>query len=406
MTELNTDLASLRIERAPERPRIGRWVRWVVVLLILAGGGYWGWLYLSRERPVQVEVAAVTERAAGVQAAALNASGYVTPRRRATVSSKMTGKVVEVNVEEGKRVEEGQVLARLDDSSSKAALALAQAQAQSARQAVKENDAHLAQARVSVDRETRLLKAGFGTQVAVDQAQLDLDSTAARIALLQEQVGVADRQVELQKTSLDDTIIRAPFTGIVTTKNAQPGEMVSPVSAGGGFTRTGICTIVDMRSLEIEVDVNESYINRVTSAQGVIAVLKAYKDWQIPAHVITVVPTADRQKATVLVRIGFDKLDPRILPDMGVDVTFLRPAGATDGPVTRAVTLVPKAAVVTVGSETFVFVIAGDTVDRRPVQIAGSDGDRVEVTAGLQSGERVVLTPPSTLKAGAKVTVK
>jgi hypothetical protein len=182
--------------------------------------------------------------------------------------------------------------------------------------------------------------------------------------------------------------------------------MVSPVSAGGGFTRTGICTIVDMRSLEIEVDVNESYINQVTSAQGVIAVLKAYTDWQIPAHVITVVPTADRQKATVLVRIGFDKLDPRILPDMGVGVTFLRPAGAGDGPVTRAVTLVPKAAVVTVGTETCVFVIAGETVDRRAVRIAGSDGDRVEVTAGLQSGERVVLTPPSTLKAGAKVTVK
>jgi RND family efflux transporter MFP subunit len=381
-------------------------VWWIIVLVFLAMGGYWGWLYLSREKPVLVEVAAVTERPAGVQARALNASGYVTPRRRATVSSKMTGKVIEVNVEEGKRVEQGQVLARLDDAANKAALALAEAQAQSSRQAVRENDAHLAQARVTLDRETRLLKAGFGTQVSVDAAKLDVDSTEARIALLQEQVRVAERHIEVEKTNLDDTIIRAPFTGIVTTKNAQPGEMVSPVSAGGGFTRTGICTIVDMRSLEIEVDVNESYINQVTSAQGVIAVLKAYTDWQIPAHVITVVPTADRQKATVLVRIGFDKLDPRILPDMGVGVTFLRPAGATDGPVTRPVTLVPKAAVITMANESFVFVITGETVDRRAVRVAGADGDRVEVVAGLQSGERVVLTPPGTLKAGSKVTVK
>jgi len=406
MSELKQDLAALRIERAPERRGVGRWVGWVIVLVFLALGGYWGWKYLSTEKPMTVDVAAVTERAAGVQAAALNASGYVTARRRATVSSKMTGKVVEVNVEEGKRVEEGQVLARLDDASSRAALALAQAQAQSARQAVKENDAHLAQGRVSVDRETKLLKAGFGTQVAVDQAKLDLDSTAARIALLEEQVAVADRQVELQKTSLDDTIIRAPFTGIVTTKNAQPGEMVSPVSAGGGFTRTGICTIVDMRSLEIEVDVNESYINQVTSAQGVVAVLKAYTDWKIPAHVITVVPTADRQKATVLVRIGFDKLDPRILPDMGVGVTFLRPAGATDGPVTRPVTLVPKAAVVAQGKDSFVFVVIGDHVERRAIQTGGTDGDRIEVTAGLSSGERVVVMVPATLTDGAKIIAK
>src|SRR4029078_6401113 len=152
-------------------------------------------------------------------------------------------------------------------------------------------------------------------------------------------VRVAERQVAMQQTDLDNTVIRAPFSGVAVTKDAEPGEMLSPVSAGGGFTRTGICTIVDMKSLEVDVDVNESYINRVASGQDVTAVLNAYPDWQIPARVITMVPTADRQKATVLVRIGFKQLDPRILPDMGVKVTFLRESDAAAAPMMEAVTL-------------------------------------------------------------------
>ena len=291
-------------------------------------------------------MATVTERAAGTQAAVLNASGYVTARRRATVSSKITGKVVEVNVEEGMAVKEGQVLARLDDSTARAALALAEAQAEAARHGVQENDVHLAQARVTLGRMTQLLKDGIVTQADVDhgEARRRRDGGAHRRAC-SEQINVAERQVELQKTDLDNTIIRAPFSGMAISKDAQPGEMVSPVSAGGGFTRTGICTIVDMHSLEIEVDVNESYINRVKPGQQVSAVLDAYPDWQIPAHVITTVPTADRQKATVQVRIAFEKLDPRILPDMGIKVTFLREADQASTPAAQPMTLVPKAAV-------------------------------------------------------------
>jgi RND family efflux transporter MFP subunit len=218
-------------------------------------------------------------------------------------------------------------------------------------------------------------------------------------------VKVADRGVELQKADLDNTIIRAPFTGVVTTKNAQPGEMVSPVSAGGGFTRTGICTIVDMRSLEIDVDVNEHYIGGVKNGQAVSAVLKAYPDWQIPAHVITVVPTADRQKATVLVRIAIDKQDSRILPDMGIDVTFLRPSNEP-GAVTRPVTLVPKAAVTKVGDDSFVFVVKGDAAEKRAVRIGGADGDRLEIVGDVHAGDKVVLSPPSALKTGDKIVGK
>ena len=341
MTELQDDLAALRIDREPDDQSPSRWLPWLLFLLLVAGVAAGGWWWATRERPVTVQVAAVTSRGAGTQAAVLNASGYVTARRRATVSSKVTGKVIEVNVEEGMAVREGQVLARLDDASARAGLALAEAQAESARRAVTENEVRLAEARLTLGRVEQLVERGLGTPADLDAARATVDSTVARIAALRQQVTVAERQVDLQRTDLDNTVIRAPFSGVAISKDAQPGEMVSPVSAGGGFTRTGICTIVDMQSLEIEVEVNESYINRVTPDQHVTAVLDAYPDLPIAAHVITTIPAADRQKATVLVRIGFDELDPRILPDMGVKVTFLRPEEAGDAGV-AAVTLAPR----------------------------------------------------------------
>jgi RND family efflux transporter MFP subunit len=404
MADLKDELAALRIEREPlRRGGAGRWIGWLLVLVVLGGGGFAAWYWATRERPIEVETATVTVRAAGAQASVLNASGYVTARRRATVSSKITGKVMEVNVEEGMAVREGQVLARLDDATSKAALALAEAQAEAARRAVRENEVRLAEAKIALGRVLQLVKDRLTTEAEVDAAQAEVDSFEARLTLAREQVRVAERQIELERTNLDNTIIRAPFSGIAISKDAQPGEMVSPVSAGGGFTRTGISTIVDMKSLEIEVDVNESYINRVRDGQPVTAVLNAYPDWQIPARVITLVPTADRQKATVLVRIAFERLDPRILPDMGVKVTFLREEdnGAEDAP--RAVTLVPKAAVRSEDGQTYAYVVAGGVVDRRAIRTAGIDGDRVEVIAGLTAGEEVVLSPPPDLAPGARV---
>jgi RND family efflux transporter MFP subunit len=263
------------------------------------------------------------------------------------------------------------------------------------------------EARVTLGRLSQLLKDGIVTQADVDAARANMDSAEARISLLRQQVLVSERQIDLQQTDLDNTIIRAPFTGVAISKDAQPGEMVSPVSAGGGFTRTGICTIVDMRSLEIEVDVNQTYINRVHPKQNVTAVLDAYQDWQIPGRVITIVPAADRQKATVLVRIAFEQLDPRILPDMGVKVTFLAdPEPKTANAQAAPVTLAPKAALVTQGASTFAFVVRGDNVERRAVQTGGTDGDRIEVRAGLQPGDRVVLSPPSVLQDGGAISVK
>ena len=371
----------------------------------LLGAGAGGWWWFTRERPIEVEIATVSSRQAGTQASVLNATGYVTARRRATVSSKITGKVVQVNIEEGMAVREGQVLARLDDETQRASVALAEAQAEAARRNVNESEVRLNEARINLARLTKLVGVGYSTAAEVDAARAAVDSLDARIRASREQVRVAERQIALERTNLDSTIIRAPFDGVVISKDAQPGEMVSPVSAGGGFTRTGIGTIVDMASLEIEVDVNESYINRVRPEQAVTAVLDAYPDWQIPGRVITTIPSADRQKATVLVRIGFMELDPRILPDMGVKVTFLRDSDEA-APAARPVTLVPKGAIKTDGKQSYVFVVVNDRVDRRAITTGGTDGDRVEVIAGLNAGDRVVVSPPAELSPGALVVTR
>jgi HlyD family secretion protein len=399
------DLSALRIERPPLRE--GRpWVKWIVVLGLLAVAAAGAWAWLTRERPIAVEVVTATERAAGTQASVLNASGYVTARRRATVSSKVTGKVIEVNVDEGMAVRQGQVLARLDDTTVRASLGLARAQLEAARRAVPEIEVRLEEARSALRRREQLAKEGLATPAEMDQYQAEVNSLVARLASTREQINVAESQVALQESALADMVIRAPFSGVAISKDAQPGEMVSPVSAGGGFTRTGICTIVDMTSLEIEVDVNESYINRVRDGQPVTATLDAYPDWQIPARVITAVPTADRQKATVLVRIAFNQLDPRILPDMGVKVTFLRDADADAAATAQPVTLVPKAAVREDGGTQYVFVVRGDTVERRAVQVGGTDGDRLEIRAGVRGGDRVVVSPPADLAEGRPIVVQ
>jgi RND family efflux transporter MFP subunit len=405
-TDLKNDLDALRIDREPERATSRRWLGLVILFLALGATGAGIWWFASRERPIQVEVATVTERVAGSQAAVLNASGYVTARRRATVSSQITGKVVEVNVEEGMAVKQGQVLARLDDETARAALALAEAQAAAVRQSMQENEVRRDEARVTLTRTTRLLKDGVATEAELDKAKAELDSLEARMTALREQIRVAERQIDLERTNLGYTVIRAPFSGIAISKDAQPGEMVSPISAGGGFTRTGICTIVDMRSLEIEVDVNENYIDRVRPGQDVTAVLSAYPEWQIPARVITTIPAADRQKATVLVRIAFAELDPRILPDMGVKVTFLADAEPGQKVAVQPVTLAPKAAIRSESGGTYAYVVTGDTVERRAVGVGGPDGDRVEIQAGLRPGDRVVTGPPEAFVDGVKVVVK
>ena len=406
VTDSKPDLAGLRIDRAARDDRGPGWWFWLsVVLLVVAGAGA-AWWYLAGPAVKTVRAATVVERVPTLEGATvLNASGYVTARRRATVSSKVTGKVVEVNVEEGMRVGKGQVLARLDDSVARASLELASAQLEATRQAVHESEVRLREAVLTLGRRNQLFAEGVIGRADVDAAQAEADSLKARIGAERGQTVVAERQVALAQTQLDDTIIRAPFDGVAISKDAQPGEMVSPVSAGGGFTRTGISTIVDMTSLEIEVDVNESYINRVEDGQAVTATLDAYPDWKIPARVITTVPTADRQKATVLVRIGFEKLYPRILPDMGVKVAFLQAAEQPDAAAPTARVVIPASAPRGSNGGQVVFVIRNDHVERRAVSLGAVDGDVVEVISGLSAGERIVIDAPPGLVDGDRVVV-
>ena len=419
MANLKEDLAALKIDHS-ERAS-GRSMLPLVILVILAAVGLGGYYLNSRLKTPTVKVATASQVTSGTPGAGavLDASGYVTARRRATVSSKVTGKVTEIYVEEGQSVRQGQVLARLDDSQMRASLALAEAQLSASRKSFAEDQARLHEAELNLGRRQRLLKERVVGSAEVDTVQSEVDSLKARIAYTQEQVRVAEAQVNLRKTDLNDMVVRAPFSGVAISKDAQPGEMISPVSAGGGFTRTGIGTIVDMSSLEIEVDVNESFINRVRPGQKVVAVLDAYPEWQIPAHVITTVPSADRQKATVRVRIGFDALgepgakagkgaapDPRILPDMGVKVSFLKEEQPADTAAPVARVTVPKAAVRTVDGRAIVFVVKDDRVERRAIRAGNESGGNIEVISGLSAGERVVVEGPNTLVDGERIKIQ
>ena len=324
------------------------------------------------------------------QPTVLNASGYVTARLQSNVSSRVTGRIVDVLVEEGMAVTEGQLLARIDDTTERSYLALAEAQLGAARGALGELEVRHEEARLDLARQRRLLDQRLIGQADLDAALAEADSLEARIANQREQVVVAEREIDVRRTAQEDTVIRAPFSGVAISKDAQPGEMISPVSAGGGFTRTGVFTIVDMSSLEIEVDVNESYINRVSPGQRVVATLDAYPDWEIPARVITTIPAADRQRATVLVRIAFDELgDSRILPDMRVNVAFLE-AGPPeeDAPDAAPRLWIPSEALRSDAGRPVVFVARGDTVERRAVTTGLEDGGDVEVLAGVSAGPK------------------
>jgi len=391
-------LDGLRIERPVETRRRTPWLVIVPVVILAISFGAWA---LTRTKAKEVRVARATAISGETRGAVLNASGYVTPRRRATVSSKVTGKVVDVFIEEGMQVKAGQELARLDASFASRGLALARAEATSAGSALEETRVRIREAQLDYARAEQLQRSEISSRADLDRARASLDAIRARLAAQADQVATAQRQVDLQAQNLEDTIIRAPFDGIVVSKDAQPGEMISPVSAGGGFTRTGICTIVDMTSLEIEVDVNEAYINRVSPNQSVEAVLDAYPEWKIPAHVITAVPTADRQKATVKVRIAFDQRDQRILPDMGVKVSFI-----TNEPATASTSAVeiPKSAVRREGEQDIVFVVTNEKVERRAVKVASAEGDKARLLSGVAADETVVIAGPELLE-GDKIKV-
>jgi len=409
------DLGSLRIrEGQRSQGGLGKRILYAAIPVVIFAGIVVAAFAFRNQKPI-VEVATVSKPEAGGQQTALNASGYITPRRRATIAAKITGRVTGVFFDEGTRVKEGQLLATLDDLDYKRALDSAEADRDASQAAIADFEVQLRNAKIELHRAEQLQKAGVQTQEALDNAVTTVDSLKAKIELAKEQVIAAETRINAAQQAVDNCTIRAPFPGIVVSKDAQVGEMVSPNSAGGGFTRTGIATIVDMKSNEIEVDVNESYIARVKEGQPVTATLDAYPDKPIPSKVRTVIPTADRQKATVKVRITILNLEKYdfILPDMGVKVAFLeeeQPAakgkGKNEEKRPAAVAFIPKSAVRADSTASFVFLVKDGKLERRAVSLGVDRGTDVAVLAGVTPGDSLVVKGPESLHDGDKVEIR
>lgn len=413
MTDKSSLLSQLKIDRSAPAARAGRpWTLWAgaggLVLIVIASFFFFAG---GDGVPVKVAVAraASTGGGGGGSASLLDASGYVVARRKATVSAKTTGKVVEVLIEEGQRVEEGQVLARLDDSNVSARLAQAAAQ-------VKQADAALAAAVIAhenakplYERNRQLLDSGAVSATTYEQSKTAFDGAVGALAVARSSLEVAHAAQAVAQRDHEDTVVRAPFAGVITAKAAQPGEMVSPAAAAGGLTRTGICTIVDMASLEVEVDVSENFISRVTAGQNATIRLNAYPDLEIPGEIIAVIPTADRAKATVQVRVGFkEKNDPRIIPEMGARVSFLADDGAPKSAARAqpAGVIVPAEAVEISGTGGNVYVVRGDRIEKRGVQLGGRTADGITVLSGLAAGDKLAIGDFALLKDGAEIEIE
>ena len=402
-------LRQLSIDRThPASAPRAKWP-WIVSALLLAGAAAAFFWQRNTAVPVRLVMADVQGgRAAGGSGSVLDASGYVVARRQATVSSKVTGKVVEINFEEGQRVKEGDVLARLDDTNLVAQLELGKSQIEQARAQLAELRVSLANAERDAARNRDLVAKKLVPQSSADNADTLVAQYQARIASTEQGVRVAGRQLAVTARNLDDTVVRAPFSGVITVKNAQPGEMISPLSAGGAGTRTGLGTLVDMESLEVEVDVNENFLGKVKAGQRATTKLNAYGDWEIPSKLIAIIPTADRSKATVKVRVGFERkpgetMDARILPEMGARVSFLAddaPAAQPEAPPRRV--LAPAEAV----HDGAVFVIDGDVVHRQAVKIGAEEHGQITITEGINGGESLAVGDFTKLADGVKVIVE
>jgi RND family efflux transporter MFP subunit len=409
MNEGGDLLRELRIERGqrdnddPKRPRWPWLVLVLVVVLATVGGGFW---WFTQARAVQVHVVtAVAPAASDAGGTVLQATGYVVARRQATVSAQIIGTLTAVDVEEGEHVHKGQVLARLDPTEFQARLDSAQANYAAARAGIVQAKVGLTQDEADAKRLKAIVGRGYVSKQAAQQAETKVATDRAAVNVAIKQAQAAKAQVDAAQINMNFTVVRAPFAGVVTDKAAQVGEIIAPAAAGGGFTRTGVATIVDMNSLEVDVDVNEAYISRVKPGMPVEAVLDAYPDWNIPAHVIAIIPSADKSKATVKVRIALEKTDPRIIPQMGVRVSFLEAKPQRQEKVSGV--LVPKTAIVNRGQQQIVFVVQGDRAHAVSVTPAKDDYDDLKrVPTGIRAGAKMIDKPSAELVDGMRVQVK
>jgi RND family efflux transporter MFP subunit len=406
----NPRMDELRIDRSGDSAPSRRTIWWALFAAAIVAATASSW-YLFRPSAILISTAVVEQADTddsrqALPESVLDASGYVVARRRATVSSKVTGKVADVLLEEGQHVDAGQIIARLDDSNVRAALAQSNAQFHQAEANLNSAQTAFDDARPIFERSEKQKKAAVISAQSFDEARAQFDASHNSLLIAEFAVDEARAALSIAQRNLDDTIIRAPFSGIVTEKNAQPGEMVSPVSAGGGFTRTGIGTLVDMDSLEVEVDVSESFINRIRTQQPVVIKLNAYPDWQIAGSVIAIIPTADRAKATVKVRINIGQKDPRIIPEMGVRVAFLRALMPTGSTIHSPGAVVPSEAIGNSPAGSTVYVLRGTIVQRRLVTLGPKTSHGQVVLAGLDIGSTVAVESLDRLSDGVQVQVR
>ena len=406
MSTSNADLLkSLKIDRSappPAASKRGLWIALAVVAALLVIG-IAGWVIFGRAKGIEVKTAEVVAIGNGSGSpSVLDATGYVVARRMATVSAKITGKVREIMIEEGQRVEAGQIMATLDPIDANAQRDLAAAQVLASRSQIDSVRAQLKDAETNAARLGALVGQKLVSRAQYDQAVSQRDVLRAQVTTAQRNTQVASGSLRIAEHGVDNTIVRAPFAGVVIAKAAQPGEIVSPLSAGGGFTRTGIGTIVDMDSLEVEVEVGEAFIGRVKPGMATETVLNAYQDWKIPGKVIAIIPAADRGKATVKVRVGIDAKDARIVPDMGARVSFMEEVKPADTAAKPGV-LAPADAIVQRGGKDVVFVMDGEQARQRSVKLGRTLGDDREILQGLAGGDQVILAPSDKLADGARV---
>jgi RND family efflux transporter MFP subunit len=411
-TDKSALLNQLRIDRTEEPEESGN-LRVILIGVAIAALAIAGGVYLyTRPGPPVIKVATAREVAGATAsrgASTLDASGYIVARRQATVSSKITGKVMEVLIEEGQRVNKDQVIARLDDSNYRTAYEQAKAQVAQAQANVHAAQVAFDNAIPTFERNKKQIAQGVISAQTFDSAKAAYDASETALSVAKSSEEVARAALAYAQQNLADCVIRAPYAGVVTVRAAQAGEIVSPMSAGGGFTRTGIGTIVDMDSLELEVDVSENFINRVKPQQPASVKLNAYPDWEIPAEVIAVIPTADRAKATVKVRIGFKVKDPRILPEMGARVSFLEDTTVNGNTTTASAApavVIPAEAVQVTGDTGVVFIVNDNKVERRAVRLGAKTNDGQIVLSGVTAGAKVAVGDLSLLSDQTKIRIE
>lgn len=392
-------LKQLKIDRGSSAPgKKIRWRRWITGFVILAGAiGF-----ALKPGKIEVQVTSVITTYPSQQYAQLTASGYVVAQRRAAVASKATGRLIQLNVREGSQVKQGDLLAKLDASDILAAKAQAQAGIRQAEASVAQANVELLNAESELKRSQGLRTQGFLSPQALDTATNRVNMAKAVIRSAQAAVGVAQAQFKVQQVSQDFTEIRAPFDGVVLVKNANVGDIITPFSNAAG-SQGAVVTMADMTTLEVEADVSESNLAKAKIGSPVEITLDALPDSRFKGSIVGIVPTVDRAKATVMTKIRFEKLDPRILPEMSAKVTILSQT-ITDADQKPLLAVNPKAVVDHEGKKQ-VYRLKDDTVELIPVTLGRKIGDNVEVSSALKSGDRLVLSPSEKIKPGAQVVV-